>query len=177
MPNSLTPERTGAPALREAGPAAARDSAADWEGAGSAAGKAAFFLRMRARGIQDRAVLRAFELIPRAFFADPRHGALAARDVPLPLPCGQIMPEPWLLARMIEALNVAPEHHVLEIGAGSGYATAILAALSGDVIGIERFQTLARAAQGRLASLETVNAAIVWGMGSRCRRKLAHSTG
>ena len=75
------------------------------------------------------------------------------------------MPEPWLLARMIEALQVAPQHHVLEIGSGSGYGTAILATIASDVIGIERYQTLARAAQARLAALEIVNAAIVWGDG------------
>jgi protein-L-isoaspartate(D-aspartate) O-methyltransferase len=120
---------------------------------------------MRARGIQDLGVLRAFELIPRAFFVDAAYRALAARDVPVPLACGQTMPEPWLLARMIEALRIEPRHHVLEIGAGSGYATAVLAAMAADVIGVERFQTLALAARDRLAALDIANAAIVWGDG------------
>jgi protein-L-isoaspartate(D-aspartate) O-methyltransferase len=127
--------------------------------------KAAFFLRMRARGVQDLRVLRAFELVPRAFFVQDAYRALAARDVPVPLACGQTMPEPWLLARMIEALRVETRHHVLEIGAGSGYATAILASMAANVIGIERFQTLALAAESRLNALAIGNAAIVWGDG------------
>jgi protein-L-isoaspartate(D-aspartate) O-methyltransferase len=120
---------------------------------------------MRSRGIQDLRVLRAFELIPRVFFVDAAYGEMAARDVPVPLACGQTMPEPWLLARMIEALRVEPKHHVLEIGAGSGYATAILAAMAEDVIGVERFQTLALTATERLVALGIGNAAIVWGDG------------
>jgi protein-L-isoaspartate(D-aspartate) O-methyltransferase len=131
----------------------------------AAQAKAAFFLRMRARGIQDLRVLRAFELIPRASFVDAAYRAMASRDVPVPLACGQTMPEPWLLARMIEALRVDTQHHVLEIGAGSGYATAILAAMAEDVIGIERFQTLALAAADRLRTLGISNAAVIWGDG------------
>lgn len=127
--------------------------------------KAAFFLRMRARGIHDLGVLRAFELIPRAFFVGETCQALAAKDVPLPLGCGQSMPEPWLLARMIEALRIAPSHHVLEVGAGSGYGTAILATLADDVIGVERFQTLALEARRHLLELDIANAAVVWGDG------------
>jgi protein-L-isoaspartate(D-aspartate) O-methyltransferase len=176
MRNSLNPEeplptlRDG-PALRvgEEQPALRvgenQPALRDGEENIAAQAKAAFFLRMRARGIQDLGVLRAFELISRAFFVDAAYRALAARDVPVPLACGQTMPEPWLLARMIEALRIEPRHHVLEIGAGSGYATAILAAMADGVIGIERFQTLALAAQDRLAALDIGNAAIVWGDG------------
>ena len=156
MRNSLNPDVSAsglAPALR------------DGDEIETAQAKAAFFLRMRARGIHDLGVLRAFELIPRAFFVDAAYRALAARDVPVPLACGQTMPEPWLLARMIEALRIEPRHHVLEVGAGSGYATAILAAMAADVIGVERFQTLALAARDRLAALEIGNAAIAWGDG------------
>ena len=141
------------------------------EAAGEA--KAAFHLRMRARGVRDLAVLRAFELVPRDVFVPDRYHALAARDLPVPIACGQTMPEPWLVARMIEALAVGPTHRVLEIGAGTGYTTAILATLAEEVIGFERYQTLARAAQARLSALAIENAAIVWADGLALTGKVA----
>jgi UDP-N-acetylenolpyruvoylglucosamine reductase len=90
----------------------------------------AFLLRMRARGISDVAVLRALETTPRDLFVPHRYRDLALRDMALPIPCGQTMPEAWLVAVMMEALDLAPHHRVLEIGAGSGYATAIAARLA-----------------------------------------------
>ena len=131
----------------------------------AAEAKAAFHLRMRARGIQDLAVLRAFELVPRHLFVPHRHLDLAARDLALPIDCGQTLNAPWLVARMIAALAVERTHRVLEIGAGTGFATAVLAHLASDVIALERFQSLATAAQARLADLGIANAAIVWGDG------------
>ncbi len=122
-------------------------------------------LRMRALGVQDWRVLRAFELVPRAPFVAPRHESLAARDVALPIGCGQTTAEPGLIARMIEALGVERGHRVLEIGAGSGYATAILAQLAGTILGLERFRGLAVAAQGRLDAWGVGNAAVVWADG------------
>ena len=85
----------------------------------------AFLLRMRARGISDVAVLRALETTPRELFVPHRYRDLALRDIALPIPCGQTMPEAWLVARMMEALDLEPRHRLLEIGAGSGYATAM----------------------------------------------------
>ena len=73
----------------------------------AAEAKAAFHLRMRARGIQDIRVLRAFELVPRHTFVPHRYLDLAARDLALPIGCGQTLPEPWLAARMIEALQAS----------------------------------------------------------------------
>ncbi len=145
MPNSSTPE------------AAADGSEAE--------AKAAFHLLMRARGIRDLRVLRAFELVSRASFAPPALAHLARRDLPLPIGCGQTLLQPSLLARMIEALDAAPRHHVYEVGAGSGFATAILASLAEEVIGIERFHSLAQAAQRRLVEREIDNAAVIWGDG------------
>lgn len=131
----------------------------------AAEAKAAFHLRMRARGIQDLAVLRAFELVPRHLFVPHRYLDLAARDLALPIGCGQTLNEPWFVARMVAALAVERTHRVLEIGAGTGYATAVLAHLAADVIALERYQSLATAARARLADLGVANAAIVWGDG------------
>lgn len=128
--------------------------------------KAAFLFRLRARGIRDISVLRAMESVPRDSFVPHRYADLAARDIALPLPCGQTMTEPFVVARMMEALEVGPACRVLEIGSGSGYATAVLARLGRDVLGIERFRTLAHGAETRLAALGIADAAVVWGDGS-----------
>ena len=127
--------------------------------------RAEFLLGLRARGIRDLDVLRALETVPRESFVPHRYADLANRDMALPIACGQTMPEPFLVARMVEALALKPGMRVLEIGAGSGYATAILARLSGEVLAIERFQSLALAAAARLEKLRIRNAGIVWGDG------------
>ena len=133
--------------------------------AGAAEAKAAFHLRLRARGLHDIRVLRALEVVPRQTFVPRRYLDLAQRDLALPIDCGQTLNEPWLVARMIEALKVERGHRVLEIGAGTGYATAILSHLAAEVISLERYQSLAIAAQARLAALEIDNAVVVWGDG------------
>ena len=63
---------------------------------------------------------------------------------------------------MIEALAIRPTQRVLQVGAGTGYATAILAQIAEEVVGLERFQSLAVAAQARIAGLEIAKAAVVW---------------
>lgn len=133
--------------------------------AASAQAKAAFMLTMRARGIQDLAVLRALEMVPREIFVPHRYVDLARRQLALPLRCGQTLPEPWLAARMIEVLAPSPTHRVLEIGTGSGYATALLARIAREVISIERFQSLAIEAGARLQQLAINNAGVAWGDG------------
>jgi protein-L-isoaspartate(D-aspartate) O-methyltransferase len=127
--------------------------------------KAAFYLRLRARGIQDVAVLRTLELVPRSLFVPHRYADLAQKDVALPIGCGQTISEPWLVGRMMEALELAKHHRVLEIGSGSGYTTAILAQLAGEVISIERFRSLATEARARLGQMGIDNAGIVWSDG------------
>ena len=133
---------------------------------GWAEAKVASHLRMRALGVQDRRLLRAIELVSRAFFVAPHHQELSARDVPLPIGCGQTMAEPGLIARMVEALAVERAHRVLEIGAGSGYATALIAHLADTVLGLERFRGLAVAAQERLDARGIGNAAVMWADGT-----------
>lgn len=133
--------------------------------AGSLEERAAFLFRLRERGIRDLAVLRALEAVPRDGFVPHRYADLAARDIALPLPCGQTLSEPSLVARMLGALAVEPGQRVLEVGSGSGYATALLARLGGEVLGVERFRTLAQAAKARLAGLGVAGATVAWGDG------------
>ena len=128
-------------------------------------GFAAFLLRLRSRGISDIGVLRALEMVPRDAFVPHRYLDLALRDVALPIGCGQTMPEPFLVARAMEALSLSPGHRVLEIGTGSGYSAAVIARLAAEVVSLERFQTLALEASTRLADLGIQNARVLWADG------------
>lgn len=125
----------------------------------------AFLLRLRARGIAHVGVLRALETVPRLAFVSHRYADLALRDMALPISCGQTIPEPYLAARTLEALDLEPNHKVLEIGTGSGYSTALLARLAGEVTSYERFQTLTVEARIRLARIGVTNVTLVWGDG------------
>ncbi|ACB96272.1 protein-L-isoaspartate(D-aspartate) O-methyltransferase [Beijerinckia indica] len=127
--------------------------------------KAAFLLRLRSGGIRDLALLRALEIVPREIFVPQQFADFAGRDLALPLPCGQTMTAPSLLARMIAALDLSPRHRVLEIGTGSGYATAVLSHIVREVVSFERFHTLAEAARMRLAALARDNILAFWGDG------------
>ena len=126
---------------------------------------AAFLLRLRAKGVRDLAVLRALEAVPRDLFVPHRYADLAAKDVALPIPCGQVMTEPFVLARMAEALELGPTCRVLEVGCGSGYACAVLARLSASVVSVERYRSLATQARTRLGALGVVNVSVHWGDG------------
>jgi protein-L-isoaspartate(D-aspartate) O-methyltransferase len=123
--------------------------------------KAAFLLRLRSSGIRDLELLRALEKVPREMFVPHRLVDLARRDLALPIGCGQTLSEPSLIARMIAALEISRRHRVLEIGTGSGYATAILAEIAEQVLSVERFQTLAIAARLRLQRLGKDNAEVI----------------
>jgi protein-L-isoaspartate(D-aspartate) O-methyltransferase len=124
-----------------------------------------FLLRLRERGISQIGVLRALETIPREHFVPHRHADLAWRDIALPIACGQTMPEPYLVARLVEALNAQPAHRVLEIGAGNGYSAAILSKIAQEVVTIERFKALADAAAMRLQALHLDNVKVLVGDG------------
>ena len=127
--------------------------------------KAALLLRLRSQGIASIDVLRAMEAVPRDAFVPTRLRSWAARDIALPIGCGQTTAEPSLIARVLEALAPAPDSRVLEIGAGSGYVTALLAKLAADVVGIERYRGLSEAAQARLAAQGVIHARVAWGDG------------
>jgi protein-L-isoaspartate(D-aspartate) O-methyltransferase len=120
----------------------------------------AFLMALRSKGLRDTRVLSAFETVPRSRFVPQRFVDLAMTDVSLPLACGQTTLAPSLMAEMITALDVRAEHRVLEIGAGSGYGTAILARLAGDVVSLERYRSLAIEADLRLRALGVINAQV-----------------
>ncbi|MGI6245600.1 MAG: protein-L-isoaspartate O-methyltransferase family protein [Pseudochelatococcus sp.] len=113
----------------------------------------AFLLALRERGIRDTALLRAMEMAPRPLFAPRRLGDLARADISLPLSCGQTMTAPRIIATMVAALKVLPEHRVFEVGTGSGYQSAVLGRLAAQVVSVERYRTLALAAAERLATI------------------------
>ena len=127
--------------------------------------RAQFMLRMRARGIQDLALLRALERAPRALFIPQRYSDMSARDIVLPIGCGQTAPPPSVLAMMIQVLNVKKNHSVFEIGTGTGHATALLAQLASNVLSVERCQSLALEASARLEAFGVRNAQVAWADG------------
>ncbi|KAA5602174.1 protein-L-isoaspartate(D-aspartate) O-methyltransferase [Blastochloris sulfoviridis] len=112
-----------------------------------------FLLGLRQRGIRDTNVLRAMETVPRELFVDPADRDVAWEDRALPIACGQTISQPSLVAAMTEALDVRPDHTVLEIGTGSGYQAAILGKLAKRVVTLERYRTLADLAEARLRRL------------------------
>jgi protein-L-isoaspartate(D-aspartate) O-methyltransferase len=124
-----------------------------------------FVLDLRRRGIMDAAVLRAMEEVPRDRFVMPAHAGVAYQDRALPIACGQTISQPFVVAFMTEQLAVAPVHHVLEVGTGSGYQAAILSRLAARVTTIERYRTLANAARIRLKALGYDNVRVVIGDG------------
>jgi protein-L-isoaspartate(D-aspartate) O-methyltransferase len=119
------------------------------------------------RGISDQAILEAFRTVPREEFVGPEDAADAYGDHPLPIGCDQTISQPYIVALMIEAAGIGPGQRVLEVGAGSGFAAAVIGQLAADVVAIERKPELAAAARARLARLGYSNVEIVEGDGSR----------
>ncbi|MGP9813106.1 protein-L-isoaspartate(D-aspartate) O-methyltransferase [Rhodopseudomonas sp. NSM] len=124
-------------------------------------------LQIVARDVRDPLVLDAMRRVPREAFVPERTRDLAYDDSPLPIGCGQTISQPYIVAAMIEALQLKGGERVLEIGAGSGYAAAVLARIAGEVITIERFGALADKAAATLAALGIGNVQVRQGDGSR----------
>jgi protein-L-isoaspartate(D-aspartate) O-methyltransferase len=122
--------------------------------------------QLKARGIADRRVLDAFRQVPRDRFVPDEISDFAYEDGPLPIAAGQTISQPYIVALMIEAAAVGPGERVLEIGAGSGYAAAILSRIADEVVAVERHPELAASARERLAALGYSNVRIVEGDGS-----------
>ena len=110
--------------------------------------------------IRDERVLEAMTIVPRHFFVPDALKAQAYKDNALPISNNQTISQPFIVARMTELLELAPDAKVLEIGAGSGYQTAILARLARMIYAIERVPNLARQAQERLSKLNIQNVTI-----------------
>ena len=122
--------------------------------------------QLRARGIDDPRVLAAMGEIPRHAFVPKHLQTDAYADHPLPIGGDQTISQPYIVAVMTTALDLRPTDRVLEIGTGSGYQTAILAALARAVFSVERSALLSRSAQERLADLGCDNVRFVLGDGT-----------
>jgi protein-L-isoaspartate(D-aspartate) O-methyltransferase len=120
----------------------------------------------REAGVRDERVLAAIREVPRADFVPPALAERAYEDRPLPIAHGQVTTQPSLVARMVEALALRGGEHVLEIGAGFGWQTALLARLARFVWSIERWADLAAEARVRLDRFGVENAEVVIGDGS-----------
>jgi protein-L-isoaspartate(D-aspartate) O-methyltransferase len=123
--------------------------------------------QIEARGISDAAILDAFRTVPREAFVSPDYARDAYDDHPLPIEAGQTISQPYIVALMIDAAEIGPDDRVLEVGAGSGYAAAIMSRIAREVIGIERQHDLVEIARRRLERLGYGNVRIVEGDGTR----------
>ena len=122
--------------------------------------------QLRAQGIRDLAVLRAFADTPRHLFVPEAVRHRAYEDAALPIGTGQTISQPFTQARYLEALGLKGREKVLEIGTGSGYQTALLAALAGQVFTIERVRNLAESAQAALRAAGASNVSLLVGDGT-----------
>ena len=105
------------------------------------------------RGVRDRHVLDAMRAVPREAFVEPGLAEFAYADGPLPIGEGQAIPRPYVVALMTEAAEVKPGERVLEVGAGSGYAAAVMSRIAARVHAVERHAALADDARRRLSGL------------------------
>ncbi|HWF05395.1 MAG TPA: protein-L-isoaspartate(D-aspartate) O-methyltransferase [Candidatus Angelobacter sp.] len=122
--------------------------------------------QLRQRGIRDERLLAAMGRVPRHEFVDPQSWPQAYGDHPIAIPEKQTTSQPYMIAAMIQAAQIQLQDRVLEIGAGSGYQTALLAELAGQVFAVERHLSLAAAACHTLERLGYRNARIITADGS-----------
>ena len=118
------------------------------------------------RGVADPRVLEAMATVPRERFVAPELARWAYGDGPLPIPNGQTVSQPYVVAWMAEALELSEDDRVLEVGTGCGYAAAVLGRLAGDVFTVERHASLAAEAQERLSALGAHNVRVRHGDGT-----------
>jgi protein-L-isoaspartate(D-aspartate) O-methyltransferase len=121
---------------------------------------------LMARGIRDPAVLKAMREVPREAFLPPVMKRFAYDDGPLPIEAGQTISQPFMVAYMIEALELSGKERVLEIGTGSGYAAAVLSRCAAEVFTVERLPVLAESAGIRLQALGYRNVLVKLGDGT-----------
>jgi protein-L-isoaspartate(D-aspartate) O-methyltransferase len=119
------------------------------------------------RGVRDRHVLDAMRRVPREAFVEPGFEEFAYEDGPLPIGEGQTISQPYVVAFMIEASEVRPGTSVLEVGAGSGYAAAVMSQIADRVYAIERHPSLGEAARQRFQTLGYDNIELRIGDGTK----------
>ncbi len=122
--------------------------------------------QLRTRGISDARVLDAMLHVPRDQFVPAAYRAQAYEDHPLPIGDSQTISQPYIVAVMLESLQLQPSDRVLEVGTGSGYATALLAELAAEVFSIERHPALAENAREVFTRLGYKNVQVFTGDGS-----------
>ena len=121
---------------------------------------------LAARGIRNAAVLKAMRDVPREAFLPPGMELFAYDDGPLPIDEGQTISQPYIVAYMIEALELRGKERVLEIGTGSGYAAAVLSRCAAEVFTVERLASLAETAGAKLQELGYHNVSVHVGDGT-----------
>jgi protein-L-isoaspartate(D-aspartate) O-methyltransferase len=122
--------------------------------------------QLRRRGITDQRVLEAMSKVPRHEFLSSQYWPDAYADHPLPIGEQQTTSQPYIIAVMLQAAGIKPQDRVLEIGAGSGYQTALLCELAREVFAVERYPALAEEVASKLEKLGYKNATVVTGDGS-----------
>ena len=123
--------------------------------------------QLRRRGISEPKILSAFRAVPREAFIGAGYGHLAYGDHPLPIEANQTISQPYIVALMIQAAAIEAGDAVLEVGAGSGYAAAVIGCIAARVVAIERQHDLVEVARQRLERLGYTNVTIVEGDGTR----------
>jgi protein-L-isoaspartate(D-aspartate) O-methyltransferase len=123
--------------------------------------------QLRERGIGDERVLAAMGEVPREGFVPERRRELAYADAALPIGAEQTISQPWIVAAILQALELRGDERVLEVGTGSGYSTCLLGRLATHVVSVERHSSLARAAAEALRACGADNVELMIGDGSR----------
>ena len=130
--------------------------------------------RLRGRGIRDERVLGAMAAVPRHLFVEAALASRAYEDSALPIGHGQTISQPYVVARMIEALIAdRPAKKVLEVGTGCGYQAAVLAQVFEEVYSVERIKGLLERARGNLLGLRLANLRLAHGDGHAGLEKAA----
>jgi len=122
---------------------------------------------LKRRGIKEAHIADAFLAVPREVFISPEYEHMAYGDHPLPIEAGQTISQPYIVALTIQAAEIAPGDNVLEVGAGSGYAAAVISRIAARVTAIERQHDLVEVARDRLKRLGYDNVEIIEGDGTK----------
>ncbi|HKZ13388.1 MAG TPA: protein-L-isoaspartate(D-aspartate) O-methyltransferase [Solirubrobacterales bacterium] len=123
--------------------------------------------QLRKRGIADERVLAVMGEVRREEFVGERRREMAYADAALPIGSEQTISQPWIVAAILQALELKGDERVLEIGTGSGYSTCLLGRLAAHVVSVERHSSLARAAAEHLRACGADNVELMVGDGSR----------